>query len=177
MTTTEPDYTSAAKDLLRQIVAGYVSHPQALQIEASLIGTTIVMRLDPHAEDFGKIVGSRGNNFHALQTIFSAAAAKAGKRLNLILKDKPRAYCDLPPFRANPNWQRGPFETLLRTTLSAAINGEYTLSQGDVENTTVYEIGAVKEAEEVAKAVHTIFHAIGKAQGRFVLINFAPNGC
>ena len=77
--------------------AAMVNDPAAVDVQARVSTTTVVLSLTVAPGDVGKIVGKGGRNARALRTILSAIGMKAGMRYELDLAEVGRPEGSLQP--------------------------------------------------------------------------------
>lgn len=73
------------KELIRQMVAALVDHPEAIKIREIQGETAIVFELQVAPGEMGKIIGKHGRTARSLRTIVSAAGMKLHKKARLEL--------------------------------------------------------------------------------------------
>lgn len=164
-------------EILRELVCGYTRHHDKLKVDGADMGTTIIMAIRGDIDDHPKLVGTKGKHVWALETIVQAIGRKMGRTVRLTLMD-PLPGEQGPPavFKPNPNWVEGAIVFLLRLVLDAALPTPYSLEVMHVLDLTTIQVrpavwGDLCERGDFAKAVHAIFHAVGKTQGRDVHID------
>ena len=69
------------KELLETIIKPLVSHPEAISIEETDQGKTVVLHLTVAPDDMGKVIGKQGRRAQAVRTVMKALAARMGKRV------------------------------------------------------------------------------------------------
>lgn len=70
-------------ELLRELILLMVDREEDAEINIIEGGRNVLVEIDVHHTDFGKVVGRRGAHADALRTIFTAVYGKQGKRINL----------------------------------------------------------------------------------------------
>ncbi|HZS49106.1 MAG TPA: KH domain-containing protein [Blastocatellia bacterium] len=73
------------KELIQQMVAALVDHPEAIKIREIQGEASIVFELQVGPGEMGKIIGKHGRTARSLRTIVSAAGMKIHKRARLEL--------------------------------------------------------------------------------------------
>jgi predicted RNA-binding protein YlqC (UPF0109 family) len=169
-----------AKHLLRAIAERYIEHRRDLIIEGEDFGNRLFLTMKGNLGDQSKLVGGKGAHISSVQIIMRAAAAKAGRglQLQLLQPTTGEERRGPSPFVVNPEWDHKPVTALLRRIL-AAVSGTATLDVRHIGDLTVYTIhptdpderGARWVTGEMQRALHTIFHAIGKTEGRQINVD------
>lgn len=179
MTTTTPPKRSrppheAAALFVRELVTRYTKHHGVLTCDGGAMGGQIVLALRAHRDDQPRIVGSQGRNIGALQALARAYGARLGLGLRLTLLE-PVTGEKMPreEFRENPEWKHPPTKRLLEKVLACTLDGEHRTTHKTVGDLSYLEIEPAP-AQEFVGYLHTIFHAIGRNEGR--LIEVLGNG-
>jgi len=71
---------SVMKNLIHDIAAALVDHPEQVIVSEVEGNQTSVLELKVAKEDLGKVIGKQGRTARAMRTILSAASAKIRKR-------------------------------------------------------------------------------------------------
>jgi predicted RNA-binding protein YlqC (UPF0109 family) len=66
------------KEVLDYIARNLVDEPDAVEVEATQTGDTVMLKLTVAPDDVGKIIGRRGRTARAIRDVVRAAATKAG---------------------------------------------------------------------------------------------------
>lgn len=157
---------------LSLFLSEYTAHPLSLEFSDS--GN---LHIKANRADQGRLIGSGGNNFRALQTIVETAASNWGFRMSVILLEptEGEAFKSLP-FVPNPNWKKerledtkGLLEDLLAlvypgVSVFAVADNDKVDTQGRPKTELVATVD-IKIPLEVQHAIDTLFNAIGAAQG------------
>lgn len=185
-TTPAPSIVSAAADLLRDIASRYTRFHKELKVNGRELGQTINLTLQGHRDDHPKLVGSQGKHIWALQQIFAAAGRRAGRAVRLTLLEPSIGEKQGPSeFVANHEWTPDATMDLLSRILAAASlggvaaepvdNGELTTLVIKVEDPL--DSAARWATGELGRALHLIFHAIGRTEGRQIHVEvFTEDG-
>lgn len=158
----------AAADFVRGLLVRYTKHPEALEVTGGQLGTQIMIAVRAHADDQPRIVGSQGRNIGALQGLARAFGACLGLNLKLTLLEPTQGF-KLPreEFREDPDWQATNTKKLLGATITAVTHDVYTVTHKTVGGLSFFEIKP-PPAAELGNWLHTIFHAIGRNEGRMI---------
>ena len=71
------------KELLKHILTGLVSMPEAIQIEEIEKGSNIDYKVKVHADDLGSVIGKGGRIANSIRAVVRASAKKENKRVNV----------------------------------------------------------------------------------------------
>lgn len=185
MTQKEKKPSEFALELLRDLASAFTRHPRNLEVDGSDMTGAIVLAIRCDRDDHPKLVGSQGKHIQALQSIFAAHGEKTGRRVNLTLLEPAKGQKGPPvQFQPDPNWNRELVKSLMGRVLDACLPEPYRLNIADSAlGLTTIEVlpqrwGELCQRGDFARAVHAIFHAIGKTQGVDLHVNFtkAPAG-
>ncbi len=75
-------------ELVRYIVASFVDHPDAVQVREFRGEQGVVLELEAHPSDLGRVIGRQGRTAQALRAVLGMAAAKARVRVVLDILDE-----------------------------------------------------------------------------------------
>lgn len=78
----EPD-----QQFLDYLVKELVDHPEAVKVERSVDEMGVLLILDVHPEDMGKIIGRSGNTAKAIRTLLRVVGMKNNARVNLKINE------------------------------------------------------------------------------------------
>ena len=79
--------THEDKQFLEMVVKALVDNPEAVAIERSVDELGVLLTLDVHADDMGKIIGRTGNTAKAIRTLLRVVGMKHGARVNLKINE------------------------------------------------------------------------------------------
>lgn len=68
---------------LAEVVKPLVDHPQNVKITRSVDEMGVLLTLDLHQEDMGKVIGRSGNTAKAIRTLLRVVGMKHNSRVNL----------------------------------------------------------------------------------------------
>jgi len=72
---------------LEFVVKSLVDHPDAVKVERVVDEMGVLLTLDIHAEDMGKIIGRSGNTAKAIRTLLRVVGMKHNARVNLKINE------------------------------------------------------------------------------------------
>lgn len=75
------------KQFLEMVVRSLVDNPDSVKIERSVDEMGVLLTLDVHADDMGKIIGRSGNTAKAIRTLLRVVGMKHDARVNLKINE------------------------------------------------------------------------------------------
>ena len=75
------------REFLEYVVKGLVEHPDSVKIDRVVDEMGVLLTLDVHAEDMGKIIGRSGNTAKAIRTLLRVVGMKNDARVNLKINE------------------------------------------------------------------------------------------
>lgn len=72
---------------LETVVKALVDHPDDVKINRTVDEMGVLLTLDVHAEDMGKIIGRSGNTAKAIRTLLRVVGMKNDARVNLKINE------------------------------------------------------------------------------------------
>ena len=75
------------QQFLEQVVKALVDHPESVKINRTVDEMGVLLSLDVHAEDMGKIIGRSGNTAKAIRTLLRVVGMKNDARVNLKINE------------------------------------------------------------------------------------------
>jgi len=75
------------KQFLEQVVRSLVDNPDAVAINRTVDEMGVLLTLDVHADDMGKIIGRSGNTAKAIRTLLRVVGMKHDARVNLKISE------------------------------------------------------------------------------------------
>jgi hypothetical protein len=72
---------------LEYVVKSLVDHPDAVKINRTVDEMGVLLTLDVHAEDMGKVIGRSGNTAKAIRTLLRVVGMKNDARVNLKINE------------------------------------------------------------------------------------------
>jgi predicted RNA-binding protein YlqC (UPF0109 family) len=79
--------THEDKQFLESLVKSLVDHPDAVNINRTVDEMGVLLTLDVHADDMGKIIGRSGNTAKAIRTLLRVVGMKNDARVNLKINE------------------------------------------------------------------------------------------
>ena len=73
------------KELVEHMAKSLVTNPEAVSVTAKEEGDSLELTLNVAADDMGKVIGKQGRIAKAMRLVLKAAAAKEGKKCNLLI--------------------------------------------------------------------------------------------
>jgi len=170
--------TSEPRKVLVSLTDALFGESGAISIsEKEFQGTTILVCKLKKQEFYGRIVGSQGRVIQAFQVVLGLCGRKYGKPYALqVLEMQKPTKAERLPFVPNLNWNRKWLESLAADVAAAMFQSITVFAWDTDDGQTTLEIGTFDKLplpeSKVAEALSTIFHAIGKANGREVNVSF-----
>lgn len=75
------------KQFLESVVRSLVDNPEAVVINRTVDEMGVLLTLDVHADDMGKIIGRSGNTAKAIRTLLRVVGMKHDARVNLKINE------------------------------------------------------------------------------------------
>jgi uncharacterized protein len=75
------------QQFLETLVKSLVDHPESVHIKRTVDEMGVLLTLDVHAEDMGKIIGRSGNTAKAIRTLLRVVGMKNEARVNLKINE------------------------------------------------------------------------------------------
>lgn len=72
---------------LNDLVTALVDHPEQVKINRTVDEMGVLLTLDVHAEDMGKVIGRSGNTAKAIRTLLRVVGMKHNARVNLKINE------------------------------------------------------------------------------------------
>lgn len=82
------------QEFLEFVVKGLVEHTEAVKINRSVDEMGVLLTLDLHADDMGKVIGRSGNTAKAIRTLLRVVGMKHNARVNLKINEPPGGMRD-----------------------------------------------------------------------------------
>lgn len=79
--------THEDKQFLENLVKTLVDHPDSVSINRTVDEMGVLLTLDVHADDMGKIIGRSGNTAKAIRTLLRVVGMKNDARVNLKINE------------------------------------------------------------------------------------------
>ena len=75
------------QDFLEFVVKGLVEHPDEVKIGRTVDEMGVLLTLDLHPDDMGKVIGRSGNTAKAIRTLLRVVGMKHNARVNLKINE------------------------------------------------------------------------------------------
>ena len=75
------------QQFLETVVKSLVDHPESVHINRTVDEMGVLLTLDVHSEDMGKIIGRSGNTAKAIRTLLRVVGMKNEARVNLKINE------------------------------------------------------------------------------------------
>lgn len=75
------------QQFLEYVVKALVDHPEAVKVNRTVDEMGVLLTLDVHADDMGKIIGRSGNTAKAIRTLLRVVGMKNEARVNLKINE------------------------------------------------------------------------------------------
>jgi predicted RNA-binding protein YlqC (UPF0109 family) len=75
------------KQFLEALVKALVDHPDSVNVNRTVDEMGVLLTLDVHADDMGKIIGRSGNTAKAIRTLLRVVGMKHDARVNLKINE------------------------------------------------------------------------------------------
>ena len=75
------------QDFLEFVIKGLVEHPEAVKIGRTVDEMGVLLTLDLHPDDMGKVIGRSGNTAKAIRTLLRVVGMKNNARVNLKINE------------------------------------------------------------------------------------------
>jgi predicted RNA-binding protein YlqC (UPF0109 family) len=75
------------KQFLETVVKSLVDYPESVKINRTVDEMGVLLTLDVHADDMGKIIGRSGNTAKAIRTLLRVVGMKHDARVNLKINE------------------------------------------------------------------------------------------
>lgn len=111
--------THEDKQFLETLVTSLVDNPDAVRINRTVDEMGVLLTLDVHADDMGKIIGRSGNTAKAIRTLLRVVGMKHDARVNLKINE-PEGGRGMSPEIAEAMQEDNPTEAM--KTLDQAID-------------------------------------------------------
>lgn len=72
---------------LEYVVKALVSHPDDIKIKRTVDEMGVLMTLDVHSDDMGKVIGRSGNTAKAIRILLRVVGMKNNSRINLKINE------------------------------------------------------------------------------------------
>ena len=80
------------QEFLEFVIKGLVEHPEDVKIGRTVDEMGVLLALDLHPEDMGKVIGRSGNTAKAIRTLLRVVGMKHNARVNLKINEPAGLY-------------------------------------------------------------------------------------
>lgn len=163
------------RTLITRIASCLVRYPNLILVQPMTTSRSIIVTIDGHRDDIGKLMGKQCRNVKAIEAIVNAVPQHRRVRVNIAegyTGDK-LAPIDI---RTDPNWTEAKDKEGAEhlADVCASIFQESNLTWQSTATHTVYTICITPEpCKELEAALHTVMKAWGGMRGRFVTVELA----
>lgn len=92
----------ADKHFLEYVVKALVDHPEQVKVERTVDQMGVLLTLDVHPEDMGKVIGRSGATAKAIRTLLRVVGMKHNARVNLKILEPEGGKMSRAQERATP---------------------------------------------------------------------------
>lgn len=82
---------------LEHVVKALVTHPDDVKIKRTVDEMGVLMTLDVHPDDMGKVIGKAGNTAKAIRILLRVVGMKNNSRINLKINEPAGSDTDRAP--------------------------------------------------------------------------------
>lgn len=75
------------QEFLEMLIKALADHPEAVKVNRTVDEMGVLLTLDVHPEDMGKIIGRSGNTAKAIRTLLRIVGLKNNARVNLKISE------------------------------------------------------------------------------------------
>jgi predicted RNA-binding protein YlqC (UPF0109 family) len=75
------------QEFLEFVIKGLVEHPEDVKIGRTVDEMGVLLTLDLHSDDMGKVIGRSGNTAKAIRTLLRVVGMKHNARVNLKINE------------------------------------------------------------------------------------------
>ena len=75
------------QDFLEYVIKALVDHPEEIKINRAVDEMGVLITLDVHPQDMGKVIGRSGNTAKAIRTLLRVVGMKNNARVNLKINE------------------------------------------------------------------------------------------
>lgn len=75
---------------LESLIKPIVSHPEEVKVSRKVDEMGVLLTLDVHPEDMGRVIGKQGNNAKAIRTLLKMVGVKSNARVNMKINEPDR---------------------------------------------------------------------------------------
>lgn len=166
--------------VLRDIVHEIILHPDDFEVIQIPLSSHLVVNLRAQTSDTGRIIGPKGAHFLALKIIVAAVGASCTKRVLLGRMEPPldgKGPDSYNKLVFKKDWNEAKVREILERTVASIFTYPSSVTVKDVDEVTSVLCVTISSREradlvaQVSDALQTLFNAVGKANGRIVLVD------
>lgn len=75
------------KEFLEYVIKSLVDHPEAVKVDRKTDDMGVLLTLDIHPDDMGKVIGRMGNTAKSVRTLLRVVGMKNNARVNLKINE------------------------------------------------------------------------------------------
>jgi len=116
------------QEVLEYVVKVIVDHPESIKVSRTIDGRGVLLLLDVHPEDMGKVIGKEGHTAKAIRAILRVVGIKNGARVNLKINEPEGSTRGLgagasnEPIPTMSDYKRDPVPTPTMKTVDEAMS-------------------------------------------------------
>ena len=100
------------QEFLESIIKALADHPESVKVNRTVDEMGVLLTLDVHSEDMGKIIGRSGNTAKAIRTLLRIVGLKNNARVNLKINEPEGGSMNDLASRPSQNTQTTPTKTV-----------------------------------------------------------------
>lgn len=168
--------TANISALVTKLLWGFTHHHQDLKVIAKKMGSIIAVSIQGHADDQPRLVGQNGRHYTAMAKIMEALSRRVGLQIVLSLQEPHTGVKGDPrKFVSNPKWKPDETRALLKETVASLFQERCQISEHHDTKTSIFQItphriDKPRFSADLEEALKEIFDAIGKTNGRTIII-------
>ena len=178
--------TEKVTSLIESLVKEITTNKDQVSVESLALSTKTPIRIDVHPSEVGRVIGEHGAHFKALENILLAISYKAKQVFELLPMQEPDA--SVVPirygrFHGQDDWPAHKVKKLIEDTAMAVFRNEsaVVVEVREMKNfVSAFTINVDRREEaDVIKIVQpaftTLFNAIGRVNGRVLIVEIVPD--
>lgn len=75
---------------LESLIKPIVSYPEEVKVSRKVDEMGVLLTLDVHPDDMGRVIGKQGNNAKAIRTLLKMVGVKSSARVNMKINEPDR---------------------------------------------------------------------------------------
>lgn len=175
--------TKDLTDIILEIVTSFVTKPEAVTVTHTKTGVLNDIRITPHDDDVGRVIGVKGSRWKALAAVCHAFGLKENMRVELLKVPEPLAPKKdfYPPFEEKDDYPRDKLKAMAWALGRICFRDEGAVSveliDKGAETTLLVNVASSERHGAVlalSTAFYCLFEAIGMSMGRKVRTAIVP---